>query len=64
MTEANADLPLGGLRVIDGHLTMGMLMAFQSLTLAFLTPINRLVALGGQLQELQDHFLSFAAQRS
>jgi NHLM bacteriocin system ABC transporter peptidase/ATP-binding protein len=46
-------LGLGGLRVIDGHLTMGMLMAFQSLTLAFLTPVNRLVGLGGQLQELQ-----------
>lgn len=46
-------LGLGGLRVIDGHLTMGMLVAFQSLTLAFLTPVNRLVGLGGQLQELQ-----------
>jgi NHLM bacteriocin system ABC transporter peptidase/ATP-binding protein len=46
-------LGVGGLRVIDGHLTMGMLMAFQSLTLAFLTPVNRLVGLGGQLQELQ-----------
>ncbi len=45
-------LGIGGLRVIDGHLTMGMLMAFQSLTLAFLTPVNRLVGLGGQLQEL------------
>ncbi|MBC7974735.1 MAG: ATP-binding cassette domain-containing protein, partial [Myxococcales bacterium] len=46
-------LGIGGLRVIDGHLTMGMLMAFQSLTLAFLNPVNRLVGLGGQLQELQ-----------
>lgn len=46
-------LGVGGLRVIDGHLTMGMLMAFQSLTLAFLNPVNRLVGLGGQLQELQ-----------
>jgi NHLM bacteriocin system ABC transporter peptidase/ATP-binding protein len=46
-------LGIGGLRVIDGHLTMGMLMAFQSLTLAFLAPVNRLVVLGGQLQELQ-----------
>ena len=47
-------LGIGGMRVIDGHLTMGMLMAFQSLTLAFLTPINRLVGLGGQLQEIQN----------
>jgi NHLM bacteriocin system ABC transporter peptidase/ATP-binding protein len=46
-------LGIGGLRVIDGRLTMGMLVAFQSLTLAFLTPVNRMVGLGGQLQELQ-----------
>lgn len=46
-------LGIGGLRVIDGHLTMGMLMTFQALTLAFLAPVNRLVGLGGQLQELQ-----------
>ena len=46
-------LGIGGLRVIDGHLTMGMLVAFQSLTLAFLNPVNRMVGLGGQLQELQ-----------
>jgi NHLM bacteriocin system ABC transporter peptidase/ATP-binding protein len=47
-------LGIGGLRVIDGHLTMGMLMAFQSLTLVFLAPVNRMVALGGQLQEIQN----------
>ncbi|HET9626832.1 MAG TPA: NHLP family bacteriocin export ABC transporter peptidase/permease/ATPase subunit [Kofleriaceae bacterium] len=46
-------LGIGGLRVIDGHLTMGMLVAFESLTLAFLAPVNRMVGLGGQLQELQ-----------
>jgi NHLM bacteriocin system ABC transporter peptidase/ATP-binding protein len=46
-------LGVGGLRVIDGHLTMGMLMAFQSLTLAFLAPVNRLVGLGGQVQEVR-----------
>jgi NHLM bacteriocin system ABC transporter peptidase/ATP-binding protein len=46
-------LGIGGMRVIDGHLTMGMLVAFQSLTLAFLAPVNRMVSLGGQLQELQ-----------
>ena len=33
---------------------MGMLMAFQSLTLAFLAPVNRLVGLGGQLQEIDE----------
>jgi NHLM bacteriocin system ABC transporter peptidase/ATP-binding protein len=46
-------LGIGGLRVMDGHLTMGMLVAFQSLMLAFLTPINKLVTLGGQLQEVK-----------
>ncbi len=46
-------LGIGGLRVMDGHLTMGMLVAFQALMLAFLSPINRLVSLGGQLQEIR-----------
>jgi ATP-binding cassette subfamily C protein len=46
-------LGVGGLRVMDGHLTMGMLVAFQSLMLAFLNPINKLVTLGGQLQEVR-----------
>jgi NHLM bacteriocin system ABC transporter peptidase/ATP-binding protein len=44
-------LGVGGLRVMDGHLTMGMLVAFQSLMFAFLGPVNRVVSLGGQLQE-------------
>lgn len=46
-------LGLGGLRVMDGHLTMGMLVAFQALMLAFLSPINKLVQLGGQVQEIR-----------
>jgi NHLM bacteriocin system ABC transporter peptidase/ATP-binding protein len=46
-------LGIGGLRVMDGHLTMGMLVAFQALMLAFLAPINRMVTLGGQLQEVR-----------
>jgi NHLM bacteriocin system ABC transporter peptidase/ATP-binding protein len=46
-------LGIGGLRVMDGHLTMGLLVAFQSLMMAFLNPVNRLVALGGQLQEIK-----------
>src|SRR6185503_2978877 len=46
-------LGIGGLRVMEGHLTMGMLVAFQSLMLAFLSPINKLVTLGGQLQEVK-----------
>ena len=46
-------LGVGGLRVMDGHLSMGMLVAFQSLVLLFLAPVNRLVTLGGTLQEIR-----------
>lgn len=45
-------LGIGGMRVMDGHLSMGMLMAFQALMIAFITPVNRLVNLGGTLQEI------------
>lgn len=46
-------LGVGGLRVMDGHLSVGMLVAFQSLVLLFLSPVNRLVTLGGTLQEVR-----------
>jgi ATP-binding cassette, subfamily C, bacterial len=46
-------LGIGGLRVMDGYLTIGMLVAFQSLMQSFLAPITRLVDLGGTLQELR-----------
>ncbi|HEX8691493.1 MAG TPA: NHLP family bacteriocin export ABC transporter peptidase/permease/ATPase subunit [Longimicrobium sp.] len=46
-------LGFGGSRVMDGHLSMGMLMAFQALMLAFVNPVNRLVSLGGTLQEVK-----------
>ena len=46
-------LVVGGLRVIDGHLTMGMLVAFQTIVASFTRPINDFVNFGGQLQELQ-----------
>ncbi|MEO8561608.1 MAG: NHLP family bacteriocin export ABC transporter peptidase/permease/ATPase subunit [bacterium] len=46
-------LGLGGTRVIDGVLTMGMLIAFQTLMNSFLTPVNRMVNLGGTLQEVR-----------
>ncbi len=45
-------LCLGGLRVIDGVLTLGMLLAFQQLLGRFLGPVNGLVTLGAQLQEV------------
>lgn len=46
-------LGFGGMRVMDGHLSMGMLMAFQALMTAFVNPVNRMVSLGGTLQEVR-----------
>jgi len=46
-------LVLGGLRVMDGHLTVGMLVAFQSLMTSFSGPINNFMSFGGDLQELE-----------
>lgn len=46
-------LTVGGLRVMDGILTMGALVAFQSLMQSFITPVNNLVGMGGKLQELE-----------
>jgi NHLM bacteriocin system ABC transporter peptidase/ATP-binding protein len=48
-----AVLSVGGVRVMDGHLSMGMLVAFQALMLAFITPVNQLVALGGSAQDVK-----------
>lgn len=46
-----AILLIGGLLVMRGELTIGILVAFQSLTTNFLAPINNLLNLGGRLQE-------------
>ncbi len=42
-------LALGAIRVMDGHLTVGMLMAFQILQTHFATPINSFLSLGAAL---------------
>jgi NHLM bacteriocin system ABC transporter peptidase/ATP-binding protein len=46
-----AILTVGGLRVIAGQLTVGELIAFQALVLAFLLPVTWIVNLGGRLQQ-------------
>lgn len=46
-------LCVGGLRVMEGDLTMGMLVGFQSLMSSFLGPVNSVVALSATLQEME-----------
>ena len=44
---------LGSMQVMDGNMTMGMLVAFQSLMASFITPVNNLVNLGSNLQLIE-----------
>ncbi len=46
-------IAVGGLRVMEGHLSVGQLVAFQTLMQSFMDPITKLVNLGSQLQEMQ-----------
>lgn len=46
-------LVVGGVRVINGSLSIGMLVAYQVLTTEFLNPVNELVNFGSTLQELE-----------
>ncbi len=48
-----AILGLGALKVMDGEMTIGMLVAFQSLMASFLAPFNSIIQLGTELQTLQ-----------
>ena len=45
-----AILGLGGAQVISGAMTVGMLVAFQSLMISFTTPVGNLMALAGKYQ--------------
>ncbi|KJS23175.1 MAG: ABC transporter [Clostridiaceae bacterium BRH_c20a] len=46
-------LVLGGFIILNGQMTIGMLVAFQSLMTSFMTPVNNMVSLGSKLQELE-----------
>ena len=46
-------LGVGGLQVMNGKMTLGELVAFSSLIMLFLGPVNQLVTLGGALQDAQ-----------
>ncbi len=46
-------LVLGGLIILKGDMTIGGLVAFQSLMASFMNPVVGLVGLGGQLQEIE-----------
>jgi ABC-type bacteriocin/lantibiotic exporter with double-glycine peptidase domain len=48
-----AILGLGSLRVMNGDMTVGMLVAFQGLMTGLMDPVNQLVGLGSSLQEVE-----------
>jgi NHLM bacteriocin system ABC transporter peptidase/ATP-binding protein len=48
-----AVLALGGYRVAQGEMTMGMLVAFQALMASFFLPVTNLVGLAAELQAME-----------
>jgi ATP-binding cassette subfamily C protein len=50
-----AVLAIGGLRVMDGHLSLGMLVAYQSLLSSFQVPLQQLADLSFQAQQMHVH---------
>ncbi len=48
-----AVLGVGALRVMDGHLSLGMLVAFQSVLASFVQPVESLAQMGAALQQLR-----------
>ena len=51
--NAAAIIGIGGINVMNGVLTMGMLLAFQMLMLTFEQPVNRVLEFGQRFQELR-----------
>lgn len=48
-----AVLVVGGFRILEGSLTIGMLVAFQGLMMAFSLPVRRMIQAGAEIQEAQ-----------
>lgn len=46
-------LVLGAFFILQGQMTIGMLVAFQSLMSSFMTPVTEIVGLGAELQEVE-----------
>jgi NHLM bacteriocin system ABC transporter peptidase/ATP-binding protein len=46
-------LAVGALRIMDGHLSVGTLIAFQSLMASFVQPVERSAQVGASLQQLR-----------
>jgi NHLM bacteriocin system ABC transporter peptidase/ATP-binding protein len=51
--STGAVLVLGGIKVMNGELTIGMLVAYQTLLSSFTRPLNAFVQFGSDMQELQ-----------
>jgi NHLM bacteriocin system ABC transporter peptidase/ATP-binding protein len=44
-------LLIGGLRAVEGHISIGLLVAFQSLVTSFTAPVTRLNGVAGRIQD-------------
>ncbi|MFN8535040.1 MAG: NHLP family bacteriocin export ABC transporter peptidase/permease/ATPase subunit [Dehalococcoidia bacterium] len=53
LLTTGAILTIGGLRVIEGDISVGTLVAFQALMLSVSAPIGRFVNLGSSIQQVQ-----------